>query len=121
MDKMVNEENNYRTTYGELIANISQQRLCYLWIHHYIIITLTNIDVNQWRSSLLQPHYVGKQYAFQRMSVNLSWVEIKTSSLNSLEQGDAYMRQWTGPSLDQIMACRLFGAKPLSETMQTYF
>ena len=26
------------------------------------------------------------------------------------------MRQWTGSSLVQIMACRLFGAKPLSES-----
>ena len=29
----------------------------------------------------------------------------------------AYMRQWTGSPLVQIMACRLFGAKPLSEPM----
>ena len=27
------------------------------------------------------------------------------------------MRRWTGPSLIQVMACRLFGAKPLSEPM----
>ena len=30
------------------------------------------------------------------------------------------MRQWTRSSLVQIMACRLFGAKPLSEAMLTY-
>ena len=29
----------------------------------------------------------------------------------------AYMRQWIWSALLQIMACRLFGAKPLSETM----
>ena len=29
----------------------------------------------------------------------------------------AYMRQWTGPSSVQVMACRLFGAKPLPEPM----
>ena len=34
--------------------------------------------------------------------------------------GDAYMRQWTWSSLVQIMACRLFGAKPLSEPKLTY-
>ena len=33
---------------------------------------------------------------------------------NSLGPRDAYMRQWTRPSLVQIMACRLFGANPLS-------
>ena len=26
-----------------------------------------------------------------------------------LMRGDAYMRQWTGPSLVQVMACHLFG------------
>ena len=31
-----------------------------------------------------------------------------------------YMRQWTGPSLVQVMACRLFGAKPLPEPMLVY-
>ena len=32
----------------------------------------------------------------------------------------AYMRQWIGSALVQIMACRLFGAKPLSESVLTY-
>ena len=30
------------------------------------------------------------------------------------------MRQWTTPSLVQIMACRLLSTKPLSEPMLTY-
>ena len=33
----------------------------------------------------------------------------------------AYMRQWIRQALVQIMACRLFGAKPLSEPMQDYY
>ena len=32
----------------------------------------------------------------------------------------AYMRQWIGSVLVQIMACRLFGAKPLPEPMLAY-
>ena len=32
-----------------------------------------------------------------------------------------YMRQWTMPPLIQIIACRLFGAKPLSKPMLTNF
>ena len=32
----------------------------------------------------------------------------------------AYMRQWYGSSLVQVMACRLFGAKPLPEPMLPY-
>ena len=30
------------------------------------------------------------------------------------------MRQWTGSALVQVMACRLFGAKPLPEPMLAY-
>ena len=40
--------------------------------------------------------------------------------LNSSPPCAAYMRQWTGSALVQIMACRLFGAKPLPEPMLTY-
>ena len=32
----------------------------------------------------------------------------------------AYMRQWIGSALVQIMACRLVGAKPLSKLMLGY-
>ena len=39
---------------------------------------------------------------------------------NSLRPSDAYMRQCNIPPLLQIMACRLFGAKPLSEAMLEY-
>ena len=31
-----------------------------------------------------------------------------------------YMRQWTGSALLQVMACRLFGAKPLPEPILNY-
>ena len=41
-------------------------------------------------------------------------------ALNSLRPGDAYMRQKTNPSLVQIMACRLVGAKPLSAPILEY-
>ena len=33
----------------------------------------------------------------------------------------AYMRPWIGSALVQIMACRLFGAKPLHEPMMGYY
>ena len=35
--------------------------------------------------------------------------------LNSSPPNAAYMREWIDPTLVQIMACRLFGAKPLSK------
>ena len=40
--------------------------------------------------------------------------------INSLRPSDAYMRCWTGSSLVQIMSCRLFSAKSLSEPMLDY-
>ena len=42
------------------------------------------------------------------------------SLLNSSPPSAAYMRQWTGSTLVQVMACRLLGAKPLPEPMLTY-
>ena len=42
------------------------------------------------------------------------------NSINPLRLGDAYMCQWTGSSLDQIMACCLIGTKPLSEPKLAY-
>ena len=40
--------------------------------------------------------------------------------VNSSPPSAAYMRQWTGSALAQIMACCLFGTKPLSKPMLVY-
>ena len=58
-------------------------------------------------SFALSPQYTGP------VSFFLLW-------LNALRPSDAYIRRGTGSSLVQIMACRLFGAKPLSEPMLEY-
>ena len=41
-------------------------------------------------------------------------------AIKSSPPSAACMRQWTGSSLVQVMACRLFGAKPLPEPMLSY-
>ena len=41
--------------------------------------------------------------------------------VNSSPPSAAYMRQWIGSALVQKMACRLFGAKPLSKPMLGHF
>ena len=41
-------------------------------------------------------------------------------TFNPLRPSDAYMRQYNIPTLVQIMACRMLGAKPLSEPMLPY-
>ena len=46
---------------------------------------------------------------------------VLSNTVNSLRPSDAYMRRWTVSSLVQIMACRLFSAKPLSEPMLEYW
>ena len=43
-----------------------------------------------------------------------------SSVFNSSPPSAAYMCQWIGSTLVQIMACRLFGAKPLSKPMMVY-
>ena len=44
------------------------------------------------------------------------------SFINSSPSSGAYMRQWAGSPLVQIIACRLISAKPLSEPMlERYF
>ena len=40
--------------------------------------------------------------------------------INSFPPSAAYMPQWTGSAVVQIMACRLSGAEPLHEAMLTY-
>ena len=44
----------------------------------------------------------------------------KVQWVNSSPISAAYMRQWIAPALLQIMDCRLFGAKPLSEPTLGY-
>ena len=41
------------------------------------------------------------------------------AAVNSSAPRAAYMHQWTGSALVQIMTCRLFGAKPLPEPILT--
>ena len=39
------------------------------------------------------------------------------NNVNSSPPNAAYMRLWTRSALVQVMACRLFGGKPLPEPM----
>ena len=41
--------------------------------------------------------------------------------VNSFRPGDAIWRHRSGSTLVQVMACRLFGAKPLPEPMLQYW
>ena len=56
----------------------------------------------------------------QNKHICLYFLEYDINLINSLRPSDAFMRQQIMPSLGQIMACRLIGAKPLSEPMLSY-
>ena len=45
----------------------------------------------------------------------------KLSQIKSSPPSAAYMHQWIGSALVQIMACHLFGAEPLSKPILGYF
>ena len=47
-------------------------------------------------------------------------ISFNTSSVNSSPPSAAYMLQWISSTLVQMMACRLFDAKPLSKPMLGY-
>ena len=48
-------------------------------------------------------------------------IQINNTTVNQLiSPSAAFMRQWIESALVQIMACRLVGAKPLSEPMLEY-
>ena len=45
---------------------------------------------------------------------------LSTTKVNSSPPNGAFMRQWTGSALVQVMTCRLFGAKPLPQPILPY-
>ena len=55
----------------------------------------------------------------ERADLNVVWTD-QSIQFNSSPPSAAYMRQWIGSTLVQIMACRLFGAKSLSKPVLGY-
>ena len=51
---------------------------------------------------------------------NRSVVHLPGNNLYSSAPSAAYMRQWIGSALVQLMACRRLGAKPLSKPVLGY-
>ena len=55
-------------------------------------------------------------YIYHNQLINVQINEV----FNSSPPSAAYMRPWIGSALVQIMACRIFGAKPLSKPLLGY-
>ena len=49
------------------------------------------------------------------------YLQVDVMSRSNRLGSAAYMRQWSGSALVQVMACRLFGTKPLPKPMLTYY
>ena len=91
-----------RGLYGACQQNISPHRSC----HTYIA---------QACKGILCMCMDTRDYEYGCTYAMYAW--IVTPSVNSSPPSAAYMHQWIGSALVQIMACRLFGAKPLSKPM----
>ena len=61
-----------------------------------------------------------KQSAMTKSESRLRHIHVYNKSINSSPPSAAYMHQWIGSSLVQIMACRLLGPKSLSKPMLSY-
>ena len=59
-------------------------------------------------------------YEFENHQFKITVASHRSQWVNSSPPSSAYMRQWIGSALVQIMACCLFAAKPLPEPMLTY-
>ena len=55
-----------------------------------------------------------------KYTVNITATSPRGQWVNSSPPSAAYMRQWIGSALVQIMACHLFGAKPLPQPVLAY-
>ena len=66
------------------------------------------------RSEKTEPYSYPNNYAY-------AFALLCSVVLNSSPPSAAYMRQWIGSALVHIMACRLFGVKPLSKPMLGYY
>ena len=53
-------------------------------------------------------------------SEDIKIIRVDENDINSSPLSVAYMRHWTVLALVKIMACRLFGSKPLSKPMLVY-
>ena len=65
-------------------------------------------------------HYHGSFTRFPSTAFFNQLAERLGAKLSSSPPSPAYMRRWTGSALLQMMACRLDGTKPLSESILIY-
>ena len=98
----------------------------YLWLSMKVILYRRHGVWNYWNTDCL---FNSTAWESNKLSPLLApcegnppdtdWVPSQRH-INSFPPSAAYMPQWTGSAVVQIMACRLSGAEPLHEAMLTY-
>ena len=85
----------------------------------FLLVHLQRNKTETWIKTAILFHENASKYASAtwKLTTNL----FRHWCVNSSPPSAAYMRRWTGSSLFQVMAWRLFGAKPLYETMLVYY
>ena len=72
------------------------------------------------RNFIWSAHELNLKYVFGDYTFKMTTTSLRRKWVNSSPPSAAYMRQWIESALVQIIACRLFGAKPLSKPMLGY-
>ena len=84
-----------------------------IWCMHLVIFYQMKLEKNHFGFL----HF----FKINLSSINdFNQLKLKEDRANSVKSYDAYMYHYNIPTLLQIMACRLFSAKPLSEPMLPY-
>ena len=65
-------------------------------------------------------HYPTYTHIYIHIHIHIHAYIARLQCVNSSPPSAIYLCQWTGLALVQVMACRLFGAKPLPEPMLPY-
>ena len=90
-----------------------------IWTNDYIFINWNLRNTFQWNSIRNQ------RFSFKNIHIKTSSAKwwpycLGLNVLTPPSPNATYMRQWIGPALVHILACRLFGSKPLSKPMVGY-
>ena len=86
------------------------------FFHYYFKVSIICDEyIRYWNNGMCLSNQVNGSTRIWAKKAPGTWIRV-----NSSPPSAAYMRQWTGSALAQIMACRLFGTKPLSKPMLAY-
>ena len=96
-------QTSYKFIDKNVITQINIQRNRW-YINVWMILIIISHAINPFCAAFVLGYIKYTCILFQQQK------EVDSSSPSA-----SYMRQWIGSALDQRMACRLFGAKPLSE------